>query len=114
MHRIDKRQVNEIIHDYKKECFQLEHTSEQHEAVLKGRQRLVEEILAQNFHYKFHRSPTPELAETFNTIENYVREAVLPPVVSKLAERVVLLEKRQAAGLKALERILDLIVKLGD
>ena len=43
MQRIDKRQVNEILHDYKKECFQLEHSSEQHETVVKGRQKLVEE-----------------------------------------------------------------------
>jgi hypothetical protein len=111
--QIDRKQVNEILHDYKKECFQLEHGSEHHDTVVRGRQKLVDEILAQNFHFHFHRSPTPQAAETFNIIENYVREAVLPPVVSKLAERVVLLEKRQAAGLKALERILDLIVKIG-
>ena len=40
-------------------------------------------------------------------INNYVRDAILPPVVEKLVTRQVLLEKRVAAQQHLLEKILE-------
>ncbi len=109
MHRVDRAQVQEILHEYKKECYLLEHRSTDQTDVEKTTERLVEGILSQNFHYHFHKPVNRERAETLGLIENYTREAVLPPVVGKLAERIVLLEKRYEAGVRALERLLLLI-----
>lgn len=108
MQNLDRTQVTEILHDYKKECFQYQHSAE-HEVVARERDRLVEEVLAQNFHFHVHKPLDPPSAEILGMIENYTREAVLPPVVAKLAERVVLLEKRHDAAIKAMERLLDLM-----
>lgn len=111
MHRVDKTQIHEILHDYKKACFLLEHESGLHEAVEREKKRLVDLILAQNFHYHFHKPPNPERAEVLSLIENYVREAVLPPVVGKLVERIVVLEKRQENGVRCLERLITLLAE---
>lgn len=108
MQNLDRAQVSEILHDYKKECFQYQHSTE-HDVVAREATRLVDEVLAQNFHFHVHKPLNPERAEILGMIENYTREAVLPPVVNKLAERVVLLEKRHEAAIKAMERLLQLI-----
>lgn len=109
MHRVDRSKVHEALHDYKRECYQLEHAPEVHDVVVRDAQRLVHDVLAQNFHYHFHKPVNPERAEVFGMIENYTREAVLPPVVGKLVERIVLLEKRHDAAIRCLERVLGLI-----
>ena len=108
MHRVDRSQVNEILHSYKKECYLLQHDSQAHDGVEKEAGRLVDGVLSQNFHYHFHKPVNPERAETLGMIENYTREAVLPPVVGKLAERIVVLEKRHEAGVRALEALIHL------
>ena len=113
MHRVDRAKVKEILHDYKKECFQYEH-SEAHETVERDTQRLVEEVLAQNFHFHLRKPVNPESAEILSMIENYVREAVLPPVVTKLSEKIVLLEKRQEAVVNAMSRLVTLMEDGGE
>lgn len=109
MHQVDRSRVNEILHDYRKECYLLEHRSGAHEQVEHERQRIVKELMALTHHFEFHRTLTPERAEIYNMIENYVRDAILPPIVSKLVERLVVLEKRQAAGIRCLERLISVI-----
>ena len=108
MHRVDREKVREILHDYKKECYQYEH-SEAHESVERDTRRLVEDVLTQNFHFHLHKPVNPESAEILSMIENYTREAVLPPVVSKLTERIVLLEKRQEAVVNAMGKLAALM-----
>ena len=54
----------------------------------------TEEILDEKFAYHFHRLPDANRAEIINMINNYVREAVLPPVVEKLVRKQTVLEKR--------------------
>lgn len=109
MHRVDRTQVQHILHEYKKECYLLEHHDPEHEDVVKERERVVADILASNFHYHFHKPPNQERAEILGMIENYTREAVLPAVLDKVVERIVLLEKRQQAGTRCLERLIGLM-----
>jgi len=63
---------------------------------------ITEDVLQQHYRYHFHKLPDANRVEIINMISNYMREAVLPPVVKKMAERHVLLERRIAA----LERLL--------
>ncbi len=105
MYRVSRDQVHQILHDYKKECYFLEHKSGMHEQVEHETQRVVKELLAIPHHYEFHRQPTPEHAEVFNMIEGYVREAILPPILHRLVERLLVLERRHHAGVRALERL---------
>ncbi|MFH0946023.1 MAG: hypothetical protein V2A76_12560 [Planctomycetota bacterium] len=108
MHRVERSRVQEALHEYKKECYLIEHNSERHEDVVKEANRIVEGILDKKFHYRFHKPPNPERAEILTMIENYAREAILPPVVGSLAERIVVLEKRQVAAIECMEKLLVL------
>lgn len=108
MHRVDRSQVREALHEYKKECYLLEHTSEKHKSVETETRRIVDEILAQNFHYHLRRPINSESAETLGLIESYIREAVLPPVVDSLVEKLVIMEKKHEAGIRCLEQIIKL------
>ena len=112
MHQVDRSKIQKILHEYKKTCFLYEHDADghsEHVEVAKDTERIVQEILAQNFHFEFHKPVDPASAETIGMIENYAREAVLPPVLTKLVEKVVVLEKRQAAGIQCLEELIKLL-----
>jgi flagellar motor switch protein FliG len=109
MHQVSREQVHQILHDFKKECYLLEHRSGLHDQVEQEVQRTVRELLSLSHRYEFHRQPTKERAEIFNMIENYTREAVLPPILNRLVERMVVLEGRQAAGVRCIERLIHVI-----
>lgn len=105
MYRVSRERVHQVLHDYKKECFFLEHRSGVQEQVEAETQRIVKEMLAIPHRFEFHSKPTPEQAVMLNLIEDYVREAVLPPILHKLVERVLIVERRHQAGARALERL---------
>jgi hypothetical protein len=107
MHRLERSRVQEALHEYKKECYLFEHDADRHQDVAKETARIVAGILEQQFHYRFHKPPNPERTEIFTMIENYAREAILPPVLGSLVERIVLLERRHAAALRCMESILS-------
>ena len=53
MDRVDRSKLKDILHEYKKERYFYEHELEghpEHEVVARDTQRMVAEILAQNFH----------------------------------------------------------------
>lgn len=108
MYQVSRDRVNQILHDYKKECYFIEHRSGVHEQVAHETQRVVKELLTLSHHYEFHQKPTPERAEILNMIENYVREAILPPILNRLVERILVLDRRHQAGVRCLERLIGL------
>ena len=108
MYRVAREQVHQVLHDYKKECFLLEHRSGLHEQVEKETQRAVKDLLSVPHHFEFNQPPTPERAEMLNLIENYTREAILPPILHRLVERMLVLERRQAAAVRCFERLVGL------
>ena len=109
MHTVDRNKIREILHEYKLECYRYQHGSGDTDLVALEAKRFADEILATTFHFEFHKPINAEGAEVLGMIENYVREAVLPPVIGALAQRFVVLEKRHAAGIRCLEQILDLV-----
>ena len=70
---------------------------------------VTEEILEEKFHYHFHKLPDANRAEIINMINNYTREAVLPPVVEKLVLRQLVLEKRVEALVHLMEQMLEVL-----
>jgi hypothetical protein len=96
------RKLKELLHDYKRNVFQLAHHQKDVEGITRDCMHITDDVLQQNFTYHFHKLPDANRAEIINMISNYMREAVLPPVVNKLAERHVVLERR----VEALEKLL--------
>ena len=101
------RRFQELIHDYKRDVFRLEHHQKDVDSITEECMTLCEDVLAQKYSYHFHKLPDADRAEIINMINNYTREAILPPVIEKMVERHVLLERRVAALEELLEKTLD-------
>ena len=101
------RKFKELLHQYKLEVFHVEHDKRSVQEITTEVLHLTEDVLKQKIHYHFHRLPDANRVEIVNLINNYVREAILPPVVERLVHRQVILEKRMQALLHLNEKILE-------
>jgi hypothetical protein len=97
----------QLLHDYKVELFHVAHDKKSAEEISSECLHLTEDVLKSKYHYHFQKLPDASRAEIINMINNYVRDAILPPVVEKIVTRQVLLEKRLAAQQHLLEKILE-------
>jgi len=98
------RKFKKLLHDYKVEVFHDEHTNAQDYA--EECMHIADDVLSQKYHYHFHKLPDADRAEIINMINNYTREAILPPVVERLVERQMQTERR----VRALEGLLENIL----
>lgn len=104
-----QKQFKELLHQYKLEVFHNEHDKQSTEEITSECLHLTEEILEDKFHYHFHKLPDADRAEIINMINNYTREAILPPVVEKIVKRQVVLEKRVEALLHMIEHLFEML-----
>ena len=88
------KKFQDLLHEYKLEVFHNEHDKKSIDDITSECIHVTEEILEEKFHYHFHKLPDANRAEIINMINNYTREAILPPVVEKVIHRQVVLEKR--------------------
>ena len=101
------RQFKDLLHDYKRNVFQIAHHQRDVDGITRECMHITEDVLQQHFHYHFNKLPDANRAEIIDMISKYVREAILPPVVEKLVERHVILERRVDALQKLLEASLE-------
>ena len=94
--------LKELLHDYKRDVFQIAHHKKDVDSITKECVHITEDVLKQHYQYHFRGLPDANRAEIISMISSYVREAILPPVVQKLTERNVILERR----VDALEKLL--------
>ncbi len=99
------RKFKKLLHDYKVNLFHEVHDNVQE--LTNECMAVTEEVLNQKYHYHFHKLPDANRAEIINMINNYTREAILPPVVEKLVERQIANERRVVALEKLLEQVLS-------
>jgi hypothetical protein len=102
-----QRKFKQLLHQYKLEVFHAQHDRKSVEEISTECLHMTEDVLRQKYHYHFHRLPDADRAEIINMINDYTREAILPPVVEKLVHRQVLLEKKLAALQHLTEQILE-------
>jgi len=95
------RKFQQLLHDYKVVVFHDEHRNAKQYA--EECMHVADDVLNQKYHYHFHKLPDADRAEIINMINNYTREAILPPVVEKLVERQIASERR----VKALENLIE-------
>lgn len=104
-----QRKFKDLLHDYKKEVFHAEHDRRSLEDMTAECLHQTDEVLEQKYHYHFHKLADAERAEIINMINNYTREAILPPVVEKLLHRQLVLEKRISALVHLVEHLFETI-----
>jgi hypothetical protein len=102
-----QRKFKQILHQYKLEIFHAVHDKKSAEEISTECLKATEDVLKHKFHFHFHRLPDADRVEVVNMINNYVREAILPPVVERLVHRQILLEKKIDALVHLQEQILE-------
>lgn len=108
------KKFQDLLHRYKVHVFHQEHDKANVDHITKEALHITDEVLKQKYHYHFHGLPDANRAEIINMIQSYVREAILPPVIEKLVERQVKLEKRFEAMLDLQRELLELLSKEPD
>jgi hypothetical protein len=103
------RRFQSLLHDYKRDVFRLEHHQKDVESITQECMSLCEDVLEQKYSYHFHKLPDADRAEIINMINNYTREAILPPVVERIMEHHVLLERRVQALEELLAKTLEFL-----
>ena len=101
------RKFKELLHQYKVDVFHQEHDKSSVEELTDETLHVAEDVLSQKYQYHFHKLPDADRAEIINMINNYTREAILPPVVEKIVERQVATERR----MKALENLISNVLE---
>ena len=103
------RKFQELLHQYKVDIFHQEHDKTSVDELTDECLHIAEDVLSQKYHYHFHKLPDADRAEIINMINNYTREAILPPVVESIVMRQVKLEKRFDALLGLTQQLLELL-----
>ena len=101
------QKFKDLLHEYKREVFKAGHGIQCADTIAKECMAATEEILEEKFEYHFHQLPDANRVEVVNMINNYVREAILPPVVEKLVHRQVVQEKRIDALVHLMETLME-------
>jgi hypothetical protein len=104
---IVSNKLEDLLHEYRKDLFHADHGRKQVEEITRECVEISDEVLRQKYEYHFHRLPDANRAEIINMINNYTREAILPPVVHNLVRRQLVLERRLEAMSRFLERTLE-------
>ncbi len=102
-----KKKFRDLLHRFKVDSFKAAHPSEADEELGREIKRFTEHALNDAFHYHFRKDPSPERLETFNMIKNYTREALMPPVIEKMMQRVVAAERQQRLIVKLMDDLLE-------
>jgi hypothetical protein len=103
------KKFEKLLHQFKLDDFNIGHNHKDVDQITQECMDLCEDVLAQKYHYHFHKLPDAGRAEIINMINNYTREAILPPVVNKLVHRQVVLEKRFGALVHLVEQMLEFL-----
>ncbi len=101
------KKFQELLHQYKLEVFHNEHDKQSEQEIASECLHLTEEILEDKFHYHFHKLPDAGRAEIINMINNYTREAILPPLVESLVKRQVEQDKKIEALVHLVEHLFE-------
>jgi hypothetical protein len=101
------KKFQNLLHEYKLHVFHAEHDKQSVDEITSECMHVTEDVLKQKYHYHFHKLPDANRAEIINMINNYVREAVLPPIVEKMVMRQIKLERRFDAMVNLFEHVLE-------
>ena len=101
------QKFQQLLHEYKREAFKAEHGKESAEQITQECTSIAEDVLKAKYNYHFHKLPDADRAEIINMINNYTREAILPPVVERIVQRQLTLERRVTELVHLIEHMLE-------
>ncbi len=96
-----------LLHEYRVETFKATHSPDQTKERTEEALKICREALHQVYKFHFHNVPDAQKAELLNLVHDYAVEALLPPIIERIIERELVLEKKHALGMKLVEQILE-------
>ncbi|MBT3340942.1 MAG: hypothetical protein HOM34_08830 [Planctomycetes bacterium] len=106
-----KQKFAEALKTYRKDVYKVEHDPTELKSLTEESMAFSQDVLDNAYHFHFHKLVDADRAEIINMINNYVLEALLPPIVEKITRRELLLERKLALLVDLMEEALD---KIGD
>ncbi|MBI5850080.1 MAG: hypothetical protein HZB39_03440 [Planctomycetes bacterium] len=104
-----KKKFRDLLHRFKVESFKTSHNHETDEELGREIKRFTEHALNDAFHFHFQKDPSPERLETFTMIKNYTLQSLMPPVIEKIMQRVVTVERQHRLMVKMLDELLEIL-----
>ena len=111
MPKVLKAQIRTFLHDYKKRVFEIEHDPKHLEQRKAQVHKVVSQILDEKSRFHLHQKVDATNAATLDLIYDFCHEAMLPPIVGRLAERILALEARQQAAIDLAQKVLDALLQ---
>jgi hypothetical protein len=111
MPQVLKAQIRGFLHDYKKRVFELDHEPKHLEHRKEAITRFVSQVLDEKARFHFHQKIDKAQIDTLDLIYDFCHEAMLPPIIGRLAERILTLEARQQAALDLAQKVLDALAQ---
>ncbi|MBK9383899.1 MAG: hypothetical protein IPN34_03605 [Planctomycetes bacterium] len=106
-----QKKFHDMLHAFKVQDFKVGHDKQSLEVITKECLHFTKETLDHAFSFHFHKLPDAGKAELINMINNYVLEALMPPIVEKLVQRQLILEHRYQKLVGFLESMLEELSK---
>jgi len=104
------RKFKKILTEYKKESTKIHrHSSLKIDKITKEAWKKTYDILKNDYLYRFHKKPENSHVETINLVHHYVSEAVLPPIIEKLEEEIIINRRKHDLILNAIETMLEIL-----
>ncbi|MCA8942188.1 MAG: hypothetical protein KDB80_06465 [Planctomycetes bacterium] len=102
-----RKKFHALLHAYKVEAFKISHNNECVQDRTRDILQFTEQALNNAYHYQFHGEPDQRRVETLTLIKNFTLEAILPPVVEKLVQRISVLERQHEAMVQLVDGLLE-------
>lgn len=102
-----KKKFRDLLHHYKVEAFKISHNQEADADFVREIKRFTEHALNDAFRFHFHQDPSPERLETFTMIKHYTLESLMPPVIEKIMQRVMTVERQHGLMVQLVDGLLE-------
>ncbi len=102
-----RKKFHDLLHAYKVEAFKISHNNECVKDRTNEILEFTEQALNNAYTFHFHGDPDPAKLETLTEVKNFTLEAIMPPIVEKLVQRIHVLEKQHEAMVGLVDNILE-------
>ena len=99
---LTRQRLGELLTEFRRETFKIDHNPDSLAKITEACKEIADEVMQEKFEYHFHKLPDANRVEIINMIHNYTTEALLPPIVAKITQRQIVLERK-------VDRVVELV-----
>ena len=106
---LSKTDLHDLIVEFKRETFRIDHSPDSLRQITEECKSVADQVLKDKFEYHFHKLPDANRVEIINMIHNYTTEAILPPIIAKITQRQLVLERKLDRVVELVERAFEAV-----